>query len=694
MSSLEEEIRKHVQNDYYCPNCEELLTEQQSTNNVDGYEKEDQLLKCNSCGTHVEIKHNNTQQDCNKAAKRFQCDICNRFYATPVTLKVHRRQHTAAKTELCSYCGASFKTRGQLKIHVRVHTGEKPYKCKVCGKTFPYRESLITHASIHTGIKPFVCIVCNAQFSCIGNLLKHRKSRPNTCGIDGVPIKRVGPRLNKKKKEQTEEEPYQQKCIKLSVETLEPMVMVRESCRYDETSVKSEEDVVSEETIYEAIVQNEVDNPVEPVSGDDLDGKESSDEAYIQVEEDATDEEAHTSVYLISYGEKVDEVSAISTPECNNSESDMLETCIDSINEHENDGTTVYSHDESELSNSESNHDSSESSKISIKLRKQPKRLKTSCSTLDVKLLEDATIKWDKKSLEQQLKYVSSLPLFQPISSTDKTPAFCYHFRLLQELSNSIDGHFRCKLCPQQYTTLYLMARHLERNHNVRLNFALEKLKYGANPTAKETKYLCQYCDQTYTNRACLAKHLPKHGPDGRLKHKCPCCDRYFESTEQTNRHTLEQHREQVECPICQKQYTKPDSLKRHFRYAHKAQRKPQYICAHCGKHFPTVVSLSDHERGKCGTEPIYQCGKCEKYYASYSSLKMHQTVHENVLAYECGYCGKRFRTKGQLKVHEPGHTGERPFQCDICRRSFPYRESLVTHRTIHTGVTRHECTE
>lgn len=36
---------------------------------------------------------------------------------------------------------------------------------------------------MHTGIKPYLCECCTLTFSCIGNLIKHRKIRPTTCGL-------------------------------------------------------------------------------------------------------------------------------------------------------------------------------------------------------------------------------------------------------------------------------------------------------------------------------------------------------------------------------------------------------------------------------------------------------------------------------------------------------------------------------
>ncbi|XP_050072298.1 zinc finger protein 664-like [Anopheles maculipalpis] len=365
-----------------CPECEGQLVLQQDSNDAASVENDQQYFCCNSCGTRLEI-HLEDDQPKNGKEKPFQCDICNRFYATAITLKVHRLRHATGKRELCDLCGASFHTRGQLKIHRRVHTGEKPYKCNV--------------------------------------------------------------------------------------------------------------------------------------------------------------------------------------------------------------------------------------------------------------------------------------------------------------------SHIEC-----EYTTLYLMARHIERLHNVTLDRARDKLQYAKNTTQKEKRYRCKYCDKMYVSTACLKKHILKHDQDGVLLHKCSCCDRYFKTEDETHQHEQDQHRDRFVCKICKKSFTKPNLRLRHEQYAHKSNGKDRskYVCPQCGRKFPSRVTLSDHERAECGKAPIYQCSKCDKRYSSYSSLKIHQTVHENRLPFVCNFCGKKFRTKGQLTVHERGHTGEKPFQCDQCPRSFPYRQSLLTHMSTHTGVKRYGCTE
>lgn len=115
--------------------------------------------------------------------RSYSCRECESKFISRNTLNAHMLIHSGEKKHLCDFCGKSFLSRGQLQVHERCHTGEKPFKCDVCDKAFSHRESLVTHSSVHTGVKPYVCEFCDSRFSCIGNLIKHRRARPQTCGL-------------------------------------------------------------------------------------------------------------------------------------------------------------------------------------------------------------------------------------------------------------------------------------------------------------------------------------------------------------------------------------------------------------------------------------------------------------------------------------------------------------------------------
>ncbi|CAD6999183.1 unnamed protein product [Ceratitis capitata] len=144
-----------------------------------------EMYKCDKCGAEYKTLlpfKRHLETECG-TIKPFKCDQCPMSFVTKYNLKQHKELHTGERKYCCSYCGKNFLQKGRLIEHERSHTGEKPHKCDVCGKCFAHRESIVTHSSIHTGIRLVECKCCHTRFSCHSNLIKHRRTRPDTCGL-------------------------------------------------------------------------------------------------------------------------------------------------------------------------------------------------------------------------------------------------------------------------------------------------------------------------------------------------------------------------------------------------------------------------------------------------------------------------------------------------------------------------------
>uniref|UniRef100_A0A4W5KP57 C2H2-type domain-containing protein n=1 Tax=Hucho hucho TaxID=62062 RepID=A0A4W5KP57_9TELE len=81
------------------------------------------------------------------------------------------------------------------------------------------------------------------------------------------------------------------------------------------------------------------------------------------------------------------------------------------------------------------------------------------------------------------------------------------------------------------------------------------------------------------------------------------------------------------------------------------------YSCTHCGKSFPQLRNLKDHQ----------------KYH------------HTGMKAFTCSQCGKGFVYMSHFRVHMQCHTGNRPFSCSQCGKSFRLLSGLMKHRVLHT---------
>ncbi|KAK9736087.1 Zinc finger, C2H2 type [Popillia japonica] len=120
-----------------------------------------------------------------------QCNICQKSYSTPTTLKKHLRTHelnaSNARPNLCEWCGKHFNDNGALNHHKRIHTGYKPYKCLYCQKSFSRKGYLVLHARTHSGEKPYCCSYCGKRFNQPTSLKVHVRGhtgeRPYTCRV-------------------------------------------------------------------------------------------------------------------------------------------------------------------------------------------------------------------------------------------------------------------------------------------------------------------------------------------------------------------------------------------------------------------------------------------------------------------------------------------------------------------------------
>ena len=114
--------------------------------------KHDRKFSCAKCeysGTSIKLlnEHYIDQHE------PVQCEICDKEFNTPSSLKRHKYKHVDGK-HVCTDCGEKFAFPSELKNHRASHIDDQGFKCMHgnCGKTFKVENELNKHVKKHSGV--------------------------------------------------------------------------------------------------------------------------------------------------------------------------------------------------------------------------------------------------------------------------------------------------------------------------------------------------------------------------------------------------------------------------------------------------------------------------------------------------------------------------------------------------------------
>jgi len=107
--------------------------------------------------------------------KPWQCQFCEKSFATTSDLKQHLSSHGMGKIHKCEDCGREFTNRDSAILHRKQHNNERTHFCNECGKGFFKASCLQRHVRSHTGEKPYSCEFCKRGFSQVTTVKNHKK---------------------------------------------------------------------------------------------------------------------------------------------------------------------------------------------------------------------------------------------------------------------------------------------------------------------------------------------------------------------------------------------------------------------------------------------------------------------------------------------------------------------------------------
>ena len=94
----------------------------------------------------------------------FQCDICDKVFASQGVLKKHKKNHNSNPENLkCDLCEQNFNEKWKLNAHMKSHV---VYSCDQCERNFTNQDIKEKHIKIsHENVKLF-CYFCNNKLEC------------------------------------------------------------------------------------------------------------------------------------------------------------------------------------------------------------------------------------------------------------------------------------------------------------------------------------------------------------------------------------------------------------------------------------------------------------------------------------------------------------------------------------------------
>lgn len=123
---------------------------------------------------HIEKFHTKT--------KRFNCDLCLKFYHTRVDIARHMQESHGKKKFSCHICDYKTSVMSHLNAHKKTHYTDK-VACPVCNKQV---RSLVGHMTMHKSRKK--CPICQkmiGKYRIRAHAKTHSRNRRRKCGDCG-----------------------------------------------------------------------------------------------------------------------------------------------------------------------------------------------------------------------------------------------------------------------------------------------------------------------------------------------------------------------------------------------------------------------------------------------------------------------------------------------------------------------------
>lgn len=136
---------------------------------------------CVDCGKMFESSHRLSDhiRSWHNREYRYECDICQRKFIHPASLRIHKSTHSTTSPFSCDECGASFKNMIYLTHHKKIHVATKDFGCSQCPQFFKTKGYLQTHIKNCHPTQELICQICGTTYKNLLIFKSHLKMHQN-----------------------------------------------------------------------------------------------------------------------------------------------------------------------------------------------------------------------------------------------------------------------------------------------------------------------------------------------------------------------------------------------------------------------------------------------------------------------------------------------------------------------------------
>lgn len=235
--------------------------------------------------------------------------------------------------------------------------------------------------------------------------------------------------------------------------------------------------------------------------------------------------------------------------------------------------------------------------------------------------------------------------------------------------------HF-CEICQAGFTDIEDLQRHLQAKHmeDNLTNFVKEKLRERLEvnnnnefytKTKKNSysdsphKHVCPHCYRAFPWESSLKRHVLTH--TGQKPFKCPCCNVYFSTKSNRERHVARKHGLDVQdkltkmlmelahaCSYCtngSQRFSTNEQLLAHHSIYHPDKPVPEEAQNRSYQDEDDDADVSSRSTSPEATSTSAECGKCGVVLPSRNLLTRHnREEHRSEVAFRCHLCDASFQ--------------------------------------------------